>query len=253
VSFISLCNYLAWDILLKIYAMNKIMFTLLLVAATVSGFAQEKNPFPKTITVNGSAELEIVPDEIYVQVDLKEYEKKGQPKVNIDQIRQDFLATAKAVGLPDSAITIAAYDGYNGNPWLRKKNKKEELLASITYQIKLKSSRQMDDLVNRLDDNATQNFAIVRTSHSRIVEIRKQLKIEAIRQAKEKAQYLAAAIDEQVGPAVTITEPQEFNQPVYAMRSNMAMKTSGYEDNAAAVDFQKIKFRYEVSVVFALK
>ena len=34
------------------------------------------NPFPKTITVSGSAEMEIIPDEIYVNVELKEYQKK---------------------------------------------------------------------------------------------------------------------------------------------------------------------------------
>ena len=53
---------------------------------TMTGFAQNVvNPYPKTISVNGSAELEIVPDEIYVQVDVKEYEKKGQGKVTIDK------------------------------------------------------------------------------------------------------------------------------------------------------------------------
>jgi len=34
------------------------------------------NPFPKTITVSGSAEMEIVPDQIFVNVELKEYQKK---------------------------------------------------------------------------------------------------------------------------------------------------------------------------------
>ena len=168
--------------------MNKIIFTLLLVAATVTGFAQTvQNPFPKTITVNGSAEMELIPDEIYVIVDLKEYQKKGSPKVNIETIKSDFLRKAKSIGLPDSSITIASYDGYNGNPWLWKKNKKDELLASISYQIKLKSSKQMDDLVNILDDDATQNFSIVRTASSRETEIRKQLKIQAVKAAKEKA------------------------------------------------------------------
>jgi len=37
-------------------------------------------PFPKTISVTGSAEMEIIPDEIYVQVDLREYKKNGRRK-----------------------------------------------------------------------------------------------------------------------------------------------------------------------------
>ena len=37
-------------------------------------------PFPKTISVTGSAAMEVIPDEIYVQVDLREYKKKGEDK-----------------------------------------------------------------------------------------------------------------------------------------------------------------------------
>ena len=82
-----------------------------------------QNPYPRTITVNGSAEMEITPDEIYVQVDLKEYEKKGQGKIGIEKIRQNFLTAVRSLGLPDSVVTISAYDGNYGNPWWRKKNK----------------------------------------------------------------------------------------------------------------------------------
>ena len=49
-------------------------------------------PFPKTISVNGSASMEVIPDEIYVQVDLREYKKKGEDKVELDKIKSDFLA-----------------------------------------------------------------------------------------------------------------------------------------------------------------
>lgn len=235
-----------------------ISYVLILLAAT--GFAQTQvNPYPKTITVTGSAEMEIIPDEIYVQVDLKEYEKKGQGKINIETIKRNFLNNVKAIGIPDSLISIAAYDGFGGNPWLRKKNKKNELLASISYQIKIKTSKQLDDLVDRLDDEATTNFYIQRTSHSKLAEYRKQLKIQAIKAAKEKAQYLTEAINEKAGEAVTINEPTEYYQPYYnTMRSNVMMKEQAMaEDMAAAdgnpVDFRKMKLRYDVTVVFAIK
>src|SRR6187551_1044523 len=119
--------------------MNRFFILTMTVLFFSASHAQQNviNPYPKTITVNGSAELEIVPDEIYVMVDLKEYEKKGSGKVSIDKIRQDFLTAVRSLSLPDSAVSVAAYDGYN-NPWLRKKNKKTELYASVTYQVKLR-------------------------------------------------------------------------------------------------------------------
>jgi uncharacterized protein YggE len=227
---------------------------------TTSGFAQTQiNPYPKTITVTGSAEMEIIPDEIYVQVDLKEYEKKGQGKINIETIKRNFLNNVKAIGIADSLVSIAAYDGLGGNPWLRKKNKKNELYASISYQVKIKTSKQLDDLVDKLDDEATTNFYIQRTSHSKLAEYRKQLKIQAIKAAKEKAQYLTEAIDEKAGEVVTINEPMEYYQPYYnVMRSNVMMKEQAMNQDMVSandnpVDFRKMKLRYDVTVVFAVK
>ncbi len=240
--------------------MKKIYVSLLILTFFVTSFAQtEKNPYPKTITVNGSAEIEIIPDEIFVQVDLKEYDKKGQGKVNIETIKRNFLNNVKAVGIPDSALSIAAFDGYGGNPWLRKKNKKNDLYASIAYQVKIKNSTQLDALVDKLDDEGTQNFFIQRTTHSKLAEYRKALKIAAIKAAKEKAGYLAEAINEQVGVAVTINEPTEYYTPYYPpmMQSNRMMKEQASADMSGAdanpVDFMKIKLKYDVMVVFALK
>jgi uncharacterized protein len=206
----------------------------------ISSFAQEnRNPFPRTITVNGSAEMEIVPDAI-------------------DKIRQDFLTAVRSLGLPDSSISVSGYDANNYNPWWRKKNKKEELYASITYQVKLRNTAQVDQLVDKLDDNATQNFYISRTSHSKLDEFRKNLKIQAVKAARDKAQYLAGAVNENVGVAVTINEPGEYFQPYYGdMAANRMMKAEMVQSAAPAdqpqADFKKMKMRYEVSVVFELK
>ena len=146
--------------------MKKTLLVLLFATFVITGFSQVvPNPFPKTITVTGSAEMEIIPDEIYVVVDLREYDKRGQ--VDIETIKTAFLQTCREIGLPDSVVTIASYQGYN-NIWWRKK-KKADLYASISYQVKFSNSKDIDKLVDRLDDDATQNFRVVKTSHSRII------------------------------------------------------------------------------------
>jgi len=235
--------------------MKKILLSLSLIAFLIPAFSQQVvNPYPKTITVTGSAEMEVIPDQIYVIVDLKEYEKKGQGKIDLETIKSQFLKTAKEVGIPDTAISIASYEGYN-NPWLRKK-KKTELYSSISYQIIFSKSADMDRMVDKLDDNATQNFSIVKTSHSKMEQFRKQLKIQAVKAAKDKAIYLSDAIGEKIGEAVTINEPGEnIYYPVY--RNLAANKMMEVEQSAAGdvsqPDFKKIKLHYDVTVVFALK
>lgn len=220
-------------------------------------------PFPKTISVTGSAEMEVIPDEIYVQVDLREYKKKGEEKTELEKIKNDFVASCRAVGIADSDIAVASYDGYNmANIWRRKK-KEPELLSSISYQVKFKDTKLIDDLVNRLDDEATKNFSIVRTSHSKITEYRKQLKIMAVKAAKEKAIYLSEATNEQLGAAITITEPNESASSdvlsgMYKSNSNVAGlvnqdKFDAYSINDYGIDYRKIKLRFEVKALYALK
>ena len=221
------------------------------------------SPYPKTITVSGSAEMEIIPDEIYVNIELKEYQKKGETKKDIETIKSTFLESCKSVGIPDSAVSIASYNGFNTYYWFRKKKKDPNLNSGITYQVKFKNSDLMDRLVEKLDDDATQSFLIVSTSHSKIIEYRKQLKIQAVKAAKEKGVYLAEAIGEKIGETITIKEPGESFDITALQGRAMGLSNSYYnkslydQDHVSPkiqeVDFKKIKLRFEVDVVFSLK
>lgn len=224
----------------------------------VHGQQPATNPFPKTITVNGSAEMEVVPDEIYVNIVLREYQKRGQDKKELDGLKTDFLNACKASSLPDSIISIVSYTGYEDYYGLRKRKKDPNLFASITYQVKFSNSKQMDELVDKLDDEATRSFSIVSTSHSKMTEFRKQLKTQAIVAAKNKATYLTEAINEKLGAAITIKEPSEptwTTGRVTNMRSQAIVSYVRDEDDESSidVDFKKIKLRFEVDVIFALQ
>jgi len=223
------------------------------------------NPFPKTITVSGSAEMEIVPDEIYVNITLREYQKRGDNKKEIETIKTAFLENCKAIGLPDSVISIISFTGFNNYYSFKKRKKDPDMQSSITYQVKFKSSELMDKLVEKLDDEATQNFVIARTSHSKITEFRRQLKIKAVQAAKDKGIYLTEAVSERLGEAITILEPDESNNTLafanqlisnnaYSQTNLSFRDRSGNESGTEQeIDFKKIKLRYEVSVVFSLK
>jgi uncharacterized protein len=226
---------------------------------TISSFAQD-NKTPRTINVNGSAEMEVVPDEIYVQVELREYDKKGAGKIDIETIKRNFLNAAKSIGLAETDLSVQGYSGWDGNAWWYKKNKKQnpDMKAGITYWVKVSSTAKMDELVNKLDDEATQNFFIAKVSHSKIQEFKKQLKVQAVKAAKDKATYLAEAINEKVGEAITINEPNEvgyYPQPMYRTANvMMEQKMSGDAGGAPMnVDFKKIKLQFDVNVIFALK
>jgi uncharacterized protein YggE len=228
-------------------------FSMLLVTAQV----YDNTIRQRTINVNGTAQLEITPDEIYVQVELREYTKKNGDKIDIETIRNQFLAAAKSMGIADSDVVVQGYSGWDGNYWWYQQNKKKnpDMKAGINYEVKVKSVDDMDKLVDKLDDQATQNFSISRVWHSNMEALKMQLKIQAVKAAKNKATYLAEAIGEHVGQALTINDPNENNQypqPLYYANKVMTAEAAG--DTAPMnVDFKKIKLQFDVNVIFELK
>ena len=171
---------------------------------------------PSSNNCTTSAEMEVVPDEIYVNVELKEYQKKGESKKDLETIKNQFLGYCKSVGIPDSVISIESYSGSDSYYNIRKKKKNTDLFAGITYQIKFNSSKLTDNLVEKLGDDATQIFVIASVSHSRIIEFRRQLKTKVVQAAKEKGVYPTEAIGEKLGEAVTIVEPTEWQPLLYS-------------------------------------
>lgn len=247
--------------------MKKTMIFLIAAVISLPVLAQvntSPNPYPKTITVTGSAAMDVVPDQIFVNVELKEYQKKNEPKKDIESIKAQFLESCHQSGIADSSISIVSFTGSGNYYFWRKKKKDADLYSGITYQIKFRTSGMMDLLVDKLDDDATQSFQIVRTDHSRMAEFRRQLKIKAVQAAKEKGIYLTEAIGEKLGEAITINEPQDpstfdasqqlYNGLAYS-QSNNAMSSSpkDFMRTPTEIDFKTIRLRFEVEIVFALK
>ncbi len=238
--------------------MKQIFLTTITCFSLLFTKAQDNSIKQRTINITGSAQTEIVPDEIYVQVDLREYDKKSVGKIDIETIKNNFLAACKSIGLTEDDISVKSYQGYDNNYWLYRKNKKQnpDMKAGISYWVKVSSTSKIDQLVDKLDDEATQNFFIAKTDHSKIDELKKQLKIEAVKAAKNKAVYLAKALDEEVGEVLTINDPNEINQypqPIYY--ANAMLKSAGESGSEPPlnIDFKKIKLQFEVNVVFTLK
>lgn len=219
--------------------------------------AQIINTTQRTISATGRAKIEVVPDEIYVQVNLREYDKKGGGKIDIETIKNNFLAACKSLGFRDTDVVVQGFQGYDGTIYQYKKNKKQnpDLKTGITYWVKVNSLKRMDELVSKLDDEATQNFFIAKTDYSKREEMALQMKADAIKAAKQKAVYLAAAINQKIGDAITLSEPNEIGdvpRPMYSMAMYKTMDAELGAEPPMNVDFKKLKIEYEANVVFAL-
>ncbi|NJN34020.1 MAG: SIMPL domain-containing protein [Saprospiraceae bacterium] len=194
--------------------MKKHLFTLILFALNyVSLVAQtlEKETVPH-IDVSGSAEMLVVPDEIYLLIRLQE-RKQGR---NIPQQENEMKNRLSNAGIDLSLLTVKNYLG----DYRAYKLFKKDLMTVKEFSLKLNSAKQLDSVFKQLDLMDVEDVRIERLSHSKMPEFRREVKTKAIVAAKEKADYLLQAIGEQTGKPIHILEndyqltPLEVNRGV---------------------------------------
>jgi len=237
---------------------QKLIVACALIATTTATFGQTiiQQPKIKKIVVTGSSEMEVDPDEIYVNFLLREYHNNRKEKIGIENIQKEFLEACSKAGVPKENIRVEGMSGNAYGDWfIRKRKKDPDFVANITYIIKFSSSKMIDELVPRLNDDAVSNMYISKKTHSKMEEFRKDVKIKATQAAKEKAQYLCNSIGEKLGNAILIEEIYSDGQyyPMM-MKSNVAFE--GAADAAyggeTSMPFEKIKIRYEIRAEFEL-
>ena len=243
--------------------MNRLIKTLafstLIFAKTFVVDAQQvimEKPLVKKIEVNGSAEQEVLPDEIYVNITLREYfkDKDNKNKVDVMALEKQLQKAVEEAGISKENFTIGAMNGYR-EWWGRKKP--TTFLESKSYILKVPNLYKIDGIIARVDDKGVASTNIERYEYSKIEQLRKDIKIKALQAAKAKAQYLLEGIGEQLGEAFEITEIDNGYQNPQPMYANMMMKSAGVAADSvmpeSTIDVQKIKVRYEIKAVFKIK
>lgn len=228
---------------------QKIMKYLFVLLTTLSltAFGQTGNTRVHSIEVKGSSEIEITPDEIFVRITLKEY-KKGGSKEDMNALESGLVKAVKKLDIPAENLTVENIYGYN---WDWRKRKADDFLGSKSFILKVSDLKKMNDLVDLLDPEGLNNMNIQSYSHSNIEDYRKQVKIGAMKAAKEKATYLLECLDAKLGKILEVQEI-DYGYQGPMMRSNMTLMAEDAGGYKSEVEFMQIKVRAEMRVVFEI-
>jgi uncharacterized protein len=205
------------------------------------------------IEVVGNGEIEIVPNEIYISFTLKE-RMDGKKKISIEDQERELKRQLQKAGFDLANLSLS--DASAG--FVTVKRKKEEVLTSKNYIIKVVTTNEVADVFDVLDSLEALNADISRVAHSEIEKFRKEVKIIAVKAAKEKAGYLLEAIGESVGKPLMIQERESYDDvmPIanYRMKAMSAMAESEMApEEMPELGFQKIKLKYSVFARFEIK
>ncbi len=234
--------------------MKQILILSIFIAGSYLAKAQiNEHDIKPYIEVVGNAELEIVPNEIYISFTLKE-RMDGKNKITIESQEAEVKKQLQKVGFDLDKLSLA--DASSG--FVTVKRKKQEVLASKNYVIKVATTKEIASVFEVLDAVEALNADITRVAHSEIEKYRKEVKIMAVKAAKEKAGYLLEAIDESVGKPLMIQERETYDDimPVanYRMKTMAVMADSEMApEELPELSFQKIKLKYSVLARFEIK
>ena len=221
-------------------------------------------PYPEKfryIEVTGTSEVEIVPDEIHFVIGIKEYFEEEfdgvskpedyKTKVRIETIESQMRDALHSIGISDNDIRTQEVGDY----W---RERGMDFLIGKNLDITLHDFTMIDSIISVIDTRGVSSMRIGDMSHKDILKYHEQGKKDAVLAAKRKAEYMAEALGEKLGPVLSIVE-HGGGTDYYTVVQNSKMRMEGAFGDAVAAAapasdaFRTIKYTYSVACRFALK
>lgn len=205
------------------------------------------------IEVTGTAEKEIIPDEIYISIILKERMVRSK-KVTIQQQESDLKKQLTLIGIPIENLAIADVNAtILKTGWFSK-----DILSTANYILKVKDATKLKQLFEAFKKSKVHQSHIQRVSHSKLDALRKENRVTAIKAAKDKASYLLNAVGEKVGKPMIVTENTyrgdfENTLNIRSKALGTVRGFSNYGKEKSSVAFEKIKIVSTIYVKFEIQ
>lgn len=231
---------------------------IILLLISFSGFSQSippVNPLESTpyIEVTGEGEMEVIPDEIFLRFTLKE-RYDGKNKTELEKTEKELRQLLTKNGFNSENLSLADANA----DYITIKRQKKDVLQSKDFVLKVSTTSELSRLWNILDQVKAEDAYVSRVDHSKMEEFKKAVKIKAVKNAKEKADYLLGAVNEKTGTILFLQERESY-MPVFMTRTQQRMEVADAEkrDTPAPpepeISFQKLKLNYKVFVRFAIQ
>lgn len=231
--------------------MKKLILMAAVALMALPAAAQNAEAYPSYIQVTGRAEQELTPDEFYLSIVIDERDSKG--KVSVESQQRDLVSALRKQGV-DVAEQLKMAN--LSSEFFKKKSS----VATAKYQLKLSSAEEMARVWQALDALGFSDVSLQRVTHSKLDQYKEQVRLDAIRNARESAESLAGAIGQTVGKCFYIYDSNSDVLPAYYNNGLMlarGLKVSEEASDASFVEepleFRTIKLDYSVQAKFVLE
>ena len=231
--------------------MRSKLFLMTLVGITLWSHPANAEDKARTITVTGEAEVKIEPDRIFLTIEAESSNRElVKAKEQTDEIVRGALAMLKKNGVDPKDVQTGRVSISPRYEYVDNRQKFAGYTATNGLNIMLKDLSRFDALYGDLLESGVNNVSSIRFSSSKQKEYEEQARLEAIKDAKQKAESMAAVLGERVGRPQSIQAQlaPEYPTPMrYAMAADMK---GGAQPTIAPGE---ISIRASVAVAFELE
>lgn len=225
------------------------------VLTLLSTVSAQTNQERRAVEVTGSAEMLIMPNEFTFKIMLTERIENKQ-KLTIEMQESNLKNELAKIGVDvQKDLTI-----FDVNSVYISRKRTRDTLGNKIYSLKLRDLEKIEALQEIADRLNVASLDLIESTHSELTRFRRETKIEAVKAAKIKAEYMLNAIGEKIGSALFVKEiadeDSDDRYSNYRSNSNVTANTSSvtnYQDSQSALSFSKIKIRYSVLARFEIQ
>lgn len=222
----------------------KLRHFLLIGFLTIGGLINAQEVKKNAIEVTGVAEMEVEPDEIIFNIGIK-----ADNKNELADNEKKLFETLKSNGVKNEDITF--------------KSMYQNLYSKTTkftksFQFKVNAKTNLSKVFEGLNQKWVSNLNISEVKNTKIAEFRKTVKINALKAAKEKADYLLESMGKKTGAPLEIVEIEDYTSDTVLPMAAYARKSNSVQMEAdASVDYsfdniENIKLKYSIKTRYEI-
>ena len=221
-------------------------------------FSQDiKENYPRFIEVTGSAEKEIKPDIILYDICIQEYFKEEYEagkdykdyvtKISLDDIEKELVLELSKLGISKDQITITEGNNYS-------KINGKSFMSTKTLQLNLSDFKKINELIQKIKTKGISYMRIAELKNKDLSQFKKQVKIDAMKDAKEKAALLLESVGNTIGQVISVKEidnnPSMYMTPEELHNMATIASSSNSQNNTTN---ENVVLKYIVKVRFEIK
>ncbi|ASE60172.1 DUF541 domain-containing protein [Chryseobacterium indologenes] len=222
----------------------KLKHFLLIGILTLGSFASAQEVKKNGIEVTGVAEMEVEPDEIIFSIGIK-----ADNKNDLADNEKKLFETLKSAGVKNEDIKFKSmYQNIYSKTAKFSKN----------YQFKIGTKSNISKIFEDLNQKWVSSLNIAEVKSTKIADFRKAVKINALKAAKEKADYLLESMGKKTGSALEIVEIEDYTSDMimpFAYKGRMANVQMEMADAPLDYSFdniENIKLKYSIKTRYEI-